>query len=184
MTTLQPASEDIIDVLRAQHARIESMFVELQTCPPRERQHLFNDLREFLAVHEAAEEIVLRPVSRRVVEGIADDRNAEEKEASTLLARLEDEGADSPGFTTGILELKDAVLRHARSEEALELPNLPADADERAKLGRRFLQAEALAPTHPHPSTTGSSAATAIVGPFASMLDRAKDALRQSDDVS
>lgn len=175
---MENTSQDIITVLHAQHDRIRGMFDQIESCTPAERQHFFDDLRQFLAVHEAAEELVLRPVTSRKVSEIADERNAEEKRASLLLARLEDDGADSPGFMEGIAELRVAVEAHAEREETLELPMLQADSDERQMLGRRLIQAESLAPTHPHPLTTGSTVATAITGPFASMMDSAKEALR------
>lgn len=178
--TAMPMSEDIVEVLQAQHERIRSMFELLMTSADGERQHLFDDLRAFLAVHEAAEEMVLRPATRKHhAESIADARNAEEKRAATLLADLEDQGTDSAEFLMGLAELRVAVEEHALMEERTELPRIVAEADmeERAMLGRRLIQAEKLAPTHAHPTTTGSTAATMLVGPFASMLDRVKDAL-------
>ena len=40
--------------------------------------------------------------------------------------------------------------------------------------------AEKTAPTHPHPSTAGSPAAQWAVGPFASLVDRARDAIKNA----
>ncbi|MCW2808878.1 MAG: Hemerythrin cation binding domain protein [Marmoricola sp.] len=36
---------------------------------------------------------------------------------------------------------------------------------------------EAVAPTHPHPSTAGSPVAQWALGPFASLVDRTRDAI-------
>jgi hypothetical protein len=47
-------------------------------------------------------------------------------------------------------------------------------------MGTALKAAEAIAPTHPHPSTAGSPAAQWAVGPFASIVDRTKDALRKA----
>jgi iron-sulfur cluster repair protein YtfE (RIC family) len=184
MTVDQASSEDISVVLIAQHQQIRAMFREVQTCPPAERQQAFEDLRAFLAVHEAAEEVILRPATRKHgADEVADERNLEEKHAAELLAELDDRQVDDLGFMEALERLKSEVEAHARKEEELELPRLisQTDAEERESLGRRLLQAERLAPTHPHPATTGSSTATALAGPFAAMLDRAKDALEGQD---
>lgn len=184
MTIPETASDDIAIVLRAQHDRIREMFAEVKASPLDERQHLFDDLRAFLAVHEAAEELILRPATRKhEAPEIADERNMEEKHASELLAELEDRDVDDLGFMQAFARLQMEVEEHARKEEEIELPRLIAatDRDEREMLGRRLVQAEKLAPTHPHPVTTGSTTATALTGPFASMLDRAKDMLQGQD---
>ncbi len=44
-------------------------------------------------------------------------------------------------------------------------------------MGSRVKAAEKVAPTHPHPSAAGSPVAQYVLGPFASLLDRSRDAL-------
>jgi hypothetical protein len=46
-------------------------------------------------------------------------------------------------------------------------------------MGTALKAAEAVAPTHPHPSTAGSPAAQWAVGPIASIVDRARDAVKK-----
>lgn len=177
-TVPDPDTDDIVVVLHTQHERIKGMFADVQSATGEARQDAFDSLRAFLAVHEAAEETLLRPVTRQAAgERVATARNEEEKEASTLLADLEDMDVASAEFADGLATLQAAVIRHAQSEEAEELPALVAEktAEERSKLGKAFKAAEAIGPTHPHPSTTGSSTAQLVVGPFAAMFDRAKD---------
>lgn len=71
-----------------------------------------------------------------------------------------------------------AVLEHARNEEELEFTALEAAVgeDELAKLADAVAVAERIAPTRPHPGVE-SAAANFAAGPFASILDRARDAL-------
>ncbi|MCQ4083678.1 hypothetical protein NGB36_24545 [Streptomyces sp. RB6PN25] len=45
-------------------------------------------------------------------------------------------------------------------------------------MGTRLLAVEKIAPTHPHPEVAGSPMAQAAIGPFASLVDRTKDALK------
>jgi hypothetical protein len=44
-------------------------------------------------------------------------------------------------------------------------------------MGRMMRVVETLAPTRPHPSTAGKPAAQYAVGPIASLLDHARDAV-------
>ena len=53
------------------------------------------------------------------------------------------------------------------------------DADERKRMASAVQAAEAIAPTRPHPGVE-SAKLNFIAGPFASMVDRARDALKQA----
>jgi hypothetical protein len=73
------------------------------------------------------------------------------------------------------------VLDHAQHEETYEFPKLQKelDADELKRLGAAVRAAEAIAPTRPHAGVE-SAKLNFAVGPFASMLDRARDVIRQA----
>jgi hypothetical protein len=173
--------DDVITVLLLQHVRVKELLAEVRDASGDERQRAFDELRELLARHETAEEVVLRPVTREAgAEEVADARNHEESEASHLLAELEKLDVDSPEFTSRFTAFAADVRRHADAEEAEEFPRVRAarTQEELVHLARLLLMAEKLGPTHPHPSTAGSPAAQAVVGPFAAMLDRARDAMK------
>ena len=76
-------------------------------------------------------------------------------------------------------EFQQSVLDHAEAEETQEFPLLRqnTDPDALVKARDRVKRAEAMAPTHPHPSAK-TTTANYVAGPFAAMLDRARDALR------
>lgn len=88
----------------------------------------------------------------------------------------------SAEFARGLARLEQDVSDHARHEETDEFPRILAEcsAREQQRLGERLLRAESAAPTHPHPGAAGSTAAQYTVGPFASLLDKAKDALSRA----
>lgn len=184
MTTVPDADQlpdsDVVGILLRQHARIRELFAHVRQAEGEHRQQTFDELRALLAAHETAEEMVLRPVSReKAGAGIADARNEEENEANHLLARLEELNVDSVEFEQDFATFEQAVLQHAEHEEHLEFPFVTdgVSEEQRTTMGRALLAAEKIAPTHPHPSTAGSTAAQWTVGPFASLLDRAKDAV-------
>ena len=173
---------DVVRILLEQHARIRDLFEEIRGSAGSRKRELFDELRQLLAVHETAEEMILRPTSRRVAgDDVVDARNHEEADANVVLARLEKLDPATPDFDTELAGFERAVLDHADLEERDEFSQVLTECDEseRRLMGAMLLSAEAVAPTHPHPSTAGSTAAQWAVGPFASMVDRTRDAIRR-----
>lgn len=126
---------------------------------------------------------MLRPVTTKIVsETVADARNQEEKEANAVLAELEKLDVDDPGFGARFAAFQKSVDRHAEAEEHEEFEQVVAtcDAQQRQQMGTKILAAEATAPTHPHPSVEPGSAKQRMVGPFAAMVDRARDAISKA----
>ncbi|MGW6566335.1 Rieske 2Fe-2S domain-containing protein [Streptomyces sp. NPDC054975] len=178
------AEDDIVEQLLQQHDRIRQLFAETLDADGEAKRRRFDELRGLLAVHEAAEEMVLRPVARRVAgKDEAAARNAEESRANEALAELEGLDVHSEEFDARLTAFQQAVEDHARHEEHEELPAIRArcDIEDRRSMGRRLRMAERLAPTHPHPTTAGSTAAQWTIGPFTALMDRARDAFRGSD---
>jgi hemerythrin superfamily protein len=172
--------DDIIGILLTQHARIRELFAEVHMSRGDQKRAKFSQLRALLAVHEAAEEMILRPVAKREAgESETAARNEEEQEAGGILAELERMNLSGSQFEAKLTEFEKAVGDHADHEEQEEFPVVRSrcSQEQRRKMGRRLLRAERTAPTHPHPAASGSSAAQWTVGPFASLVDRARDAL-------
>jgi hemerythrin superfamily protein len=174
-------SQNGIDFLLGQHQQVEKLLDAVKTGSGEAKKQSFDELRELLAVHETAEELILRPVTRNSVEGgkeIADARIAEENEAKDVLSQLEKLDVSSQEFTTMFESFAGDVQKHAHNEETYEFPKVQEsqDADALAKLEKALEVAEKMAPTHPHPSAR-STTATAVLGPFAALLDKARDAI-------
>jgi hemerythrin superfamily protein len=173
--------EDAIDFLLGQHRQVEQLIDQVKTASVESRGELFDQLREMLAVHETAEELVLRPVTKSTGEAgkrIADERIAEENKAKQVLADLEKLDPASDAFLVEFTSFAADVLEHATNEEQQEFPLVRRenDADRLSKLGTAMKLVEKVAPTHPHPSAK-TAAVTLAVGPFASLVDRARDAI-------
>ncbi|WP_422590835.1 hemerythrin domain-containing protein [Mycobacterium sp.] len=172
--------DDVIGFLKAQHNLIEDMFDQvLHASDPQAREKPFVQLRQLLAVHETAEEMVVHPRVRREVDAIdsmVDARLEEEHEAKELLSSIEKIDITSQQFIDELTKLRDAVMDHALHEESFEFPKLQRelDAEELKRLGTAVRAAEAIAPTRPHAGVE-SAKLNFAVGPFASMIDRARD---------
>lgn len=101
------------------------------------------------------------------------------KAANRVLARLDDLDATSAEFDTLFRKFQEMVLSHAAQEEEHEFPQVQKGRPEKdlASMGRVLLAVEKIAPTRPHPAAAGSPTLQWAVGPLASVLDRARDAL-------
>jgi hemerythrin superfamily protein len=181
VTTIS-SGQDVVEYLKIQHETIRRLFADTLDAPDAAAQEKsFTELRALLAVHETAEEMIVHPRVRRKVDGggkIVDDRLAEEHESKVALQELEKLDFGTAEFSKALIHLQQDVLAHAEKEESEEFTRIEdeLDPDERAKLTVAVEAAERIAPTHPHPGVE-SAAANFAVGPFVSMLDRAKDAL-------
>ncbi|WGL53015.1 hemerythrin domain-containing protein [Nocardioides sp. BP30] len=171
---------DAIGMLLEQHARIRDLFDQVKSATGEEKKDAFDALRALLAVHETGEELVLRPVTEKIAgERVALARNEEEKEANVVLAKLEKMSVEDADFDVQLAAFEQAVVEHAEAEEAEEFPQVISGCDEaeRRRMGTKLKAAAALGPTHPHPSVAGNRTAQLMTGPFASMIDRVRDAI-------
>ncbi|MEB3982010.1 hemerythrin domain-containing protein [Mycobacterium sp. 663a-19] len=177
--------DEVVAFLKAQHNLIEDMFDEvLHASDPQAREKPFVKLRQLLAVHETAEEMVVHPRVRREADAgdaIVDARLTEEREAKELLSQIEQLDITSRRFVDELTKLRDAVLDHAEHEENEEFPVLQREvgADDLKRMATAVRAAEAIAPTRPHAGVE-SAKLNFAVGPFASMLDRARDLIEQA----
>ncbi|SNR52552.1 hemerythrin domain-containing protein [Actinomadura mexicana] len=178
-------TEDVVDLLRAQHGRIRDLFDEVMKSEGAAREDAFRQLVKLLAIHETAEEEIVHPVARRLPggDGIVDDRLAEEREAKELLAELDGMDTGDPRFLKSLDKLRVDVLTHARAEERYEFDRLKDEFSPAQLKGfaAAVRAAEATAPTHPHPGVE-SATKNMLAGPLAAVSDRVRDMIRDARD--
>lgn len=177
-------STDVVALLMRQHGDIRNLFDRVEKSTGDERRDSFRELVRLLAVHETAEEEVLHPFARKAFPGgeqIVEERLAEEKEAKELLSRLDGMDTDDPKFMTELTTLRTEVMKHARSEERYEFIHLrrTTSVSRLEAMATALKAAEATAPTHPRPGVE-SGTKNAVLGPFAAMADRTRDAVRKA----
>ena len=173
--------DDVVRFLVRQHEQIKSLFAETVAASGEARERAFVELRRLLAVHETAEEEIVHPRAKRKIpngDKIIGARLDEEHEAKTLLAELEKLDVDTQSFTDMLTKLRDVVVEHAEHEEQQEFVKLEQELgdEELQGMGRAAKLAEAVAPTRPHAGVE-SQIANLFAGPFAAMMDRARDTI-------
>jgi hypothetical protein len=126
--TFVQSTDDVVKFLKDQHNLIKDMFEEVfSASEPKAREKAFMDLRQLLAVHETAEEMVVHPRARREVtngDEIVDARLAEEHEAKKQLSKLESMDVSSKEFIDELTKFRVAVGDHADHEENEEFNKL------------------------------------------------------------
>jgi hemerythrin superfamily protein len=177
------ADQDVVAMLIGQHGQIRNLFDAVETSSGDRRRDAFRRLVRMLSVHETAEEQVVHPFVRRTVPGgaaVVDERLREEREAKEVLSRLEDMDPEDPKFLPELQGLRTAVMTHARAEERYEFTHLRRvnDHTRLMAMAKSVRAAEMMAPTHPHPGVE-SAAANFLIGPFAAIADRARDAFQR-----
>ena len=175
-------ARDVVAFLKAQHEQIKAGFEEVLSASGTEREEAFLQLRRLLAVHETAEEEVVHPRARKEITGgeaVVDARLQEEHEAKEVLAELEKLDVNSEEFTSKFTTFRASVIAHAEAEETQEFDQLEEalDDEQLERMRNAVKLAESTAPTRPHPAAGESAVSNMMAGPFAAMLDRARDAI-------
>lgn len=180
-TDEQPDTHALLILVQRDHREIEQMLDLIEMTANGARRAAFENLVRKLAVHETAEEEVVHPLARRVgAEKVATNAVQEESTAKHALADLDGVDVDSNTFEQRFAALKRDVLAHAQREERDEHPRISANTtrDELETLGKVFGAAEAVAPTHPHPSIPPTAGANLVLGPIFAITDRVRDTIR------
>ena len=115
---------DIVESLRRDHDEARALLGRYYEVGGRE-QDWFCHLREALVRHEVAEEVAVYPAIRHAgdpVKETVDARLDEQRQAEQLSSELEKMEVGSAHFDEAFLQLREAVLGHAASEESTVFP--------------------------------------------------------------
>ena len=180
----ETAQQDAVRFLKEQHDTVRQLFKTIGEESGETRREQFEIVTRLLAVHETAEEEVVHPLSRTIIDAgdrVIDDRLEEERAAKEMLRELMEADIDSDGFEASLLLLRNAVLTHARYEERYEFPQLRAKvpAERLTSLASAVRAAEKMAPTRPHPGVE-TATQNLVAGPALAVADRVRDLVRDA----
>lgn len=176
-------THSIVSLLKRDHEHVAQLFALLESTASGDLEAYFCEVREKLVRHEVVEELIVYPAFRKAVPGgdaIADSCIAEQAKAEEMLAAMEHrDDRGSPSLRGQLVELRQAVLKHAAHEERDVLPALEAHEGhpELAGLGDLYEGALLAAPTHPHPHAPDSPPGNFIFSSISSTIDTVRDAM-------
>src|ERR1700712_544057 len=126
--TFVQSTDDVVQFLTAQPNLIKDMFDDVFSASSDDaREKAFVNLRQLLAVHETAEEMVVHPRARGELDHgseIVDARLKEEHDAKSQLQKLEKMDIGSKEFLNEFKQFQQSVIDHADHEETEEFNQL------------------------------------------------------------
>jgi len=180
MSVSDATSQDAVQLLTADHAEVETMFVQVEDGPGATDDLVQAIVRE-LSVHAAIEEQILYPAMRKSLpdgETLVQEAIDEHQQVKETLAAIEDAG--SPAERAPLLrDLIDEVRHHVDEEETELFPKLRASIGsvELREMGGKLAAAKKLAPTHPHPKAPNTPPGNLVGGIAAGLADKVRDAV-------
>ena len=155
-----------IDLLEQQHREVEKLFKKIEKAGPDEKEKLFDELADSLAVHAAIEEQHFYPATKDArTEELLQEAVEEHLSVKRIIADLLEMEPDDAQFDAKIKVLQEQVEHHVEEEEGELFPKVRKlhSKDELEDLGVLMEQtAEELkeqgAPRMEVPKETGSAA--------------------------
>jgi hemerythrin superfamily protein len=155
-----------IDLLKQQHREVEKLFKKMEKAGPEEKEKLFDELADSLAVHAAIEEQHFYPATKDArTEELLQEAVEEHLSVKRIIADLLEMEPDDAQFDAKITVLQEQVEHHVEEEEKELFPKVQKlhSKDELEDLGVLMEQtAEELkeqgAPRMEVPKETGSAA--------------------------
>jgi len=170
-------SSEVVKVLTEQHEELKALMARVRSSSEQDRKGGFDQLRCLLAAHEAAESEVVHRVACRDLgtdDHVVTERLAEEDQAGTAVARLEQLEVTSEEFASEFATFEKAVIAHAEAEEHKELPAVAGrlDARQEHEMVAALSQVAGLASQANRSVANGDS--------FAEMLQASRDHFKRS----
>ena len=155
-----------IELLEQQHREVEKLFDKIEKVESEEKQELFDEIADALAVHAAIEEQHFYPATKDArTEELLHEAVEEHLAVKRIIADLLEMEVDDPQFDAKIKVLKEQVEHHVEEEEKQLFPKVKKvhSKDELEDLGilmertARELKEQG-APRMQVPSETGAAA--------------------------
>ena len=180
------------EVLSKDHEEVKQMLAELERGPAAAtgadsdqlalRKKMVQQLVIEESKHEAVEEMYFWPVVRDALtngDSLADQAEAQEQEAKSVLDRLDKLAPAEPEFEALLAQFIGAGREHIAFEETTVWPHLRTvlSAEQADDLGRKLEEGKKTAPTRPHPHTPPSPGLLKTAGPAVAAADRLRNAV-------
>lgn len=170
---------NVIDLLENDHSEVNELFRRFQIADKAEtKDEIAKQIVHELSVHAAVEEQFVYPLVRLQLDGDTADHAIEEHaEVKELLTSVEKHDAGSTEHEKAMTEIIDSVRHHVEEEEGDMFARLRETTGEATleRVGTVVESAKKVVPTHPHPLVPGTATAQLVAGPWASIVDKARD---------
>lgn len=142
-------TNDIVDILKADHARVNAMFVAYETVEEDElKRALVANVIKSLSVHATLEEELVYPMLQSLMEEETLEAHEEHHLVKIAMAELADVCPCSKEAKAKMTVLSEMVRHHVKEEEGELLPRLKTTGVNLEELGSRFKRRRAEIMSH------------------------------------
>ena len=116
---------DAIELLKTQHKEVKGLFKRIEKAEEDEKQDLFEQLADALAVHAAIEEKHFYPATKNArTEELLQEAVEEHLSAKRLIADLMEMSPEDPQFDAKVAVLEEQIEHHVEEEEKELFPKV------------------------------------------------------------
>jgi len=116
---------DAIELLKTQHQEVKGLFKRIEKAEEDEKQDLFEQLADALAVHAAIEEKHFYPATKNArTEELLQEAVEEHLSAKRLIADLMEMSPEDPQFDAKVAVLEEQIEHHVEEEEKELFPKV------------------------------------------------------------
>jgi hemerythrin superfamily protein len=178
---------DAVNLLKADHKRVEGLFKQFEKTGPRAmatRRKLADQIIAELSVHAAIEEQDFYPAVRRLVPGQEDlalESLEEHHVVKWVLSEIDGRDPSDERFEPKMTVLIDLVRHHVAEEEGELFPAVrkALSRGDLQQIGDALETAKKTAPKRPHPRLADTPPTNLVMGAVAGAVDRAREATRE-----
>ncbi len=147
MATKSPTPTDAIELLTADHRKVEKLFKEYDKLVENEgsyneKESLSATICAELTIHAQVEEEIFYPAARDILdeEDLVDEAVVEHASAKDLIAQLADMSPDDDLYDAKVKVLSELIEHHVEEEEDEMFPKLKKAKLDTAALGPQMLE--------------------------------------------
>lgn len=139
---------DIIKLLKSDHKKVKDLFKEFDEILKEgnngnEKEKLVQQICEELTLHALAEETIVYPIAREVIddEELMNEAEVEHAGAKALISQLESMSPDDSHYDAKVIVLKEYIEHHVGEEEGImfaKLAKSKIDGTEMAAQVKKF----------------------------------------------
>ncbi len=122
---------DIVKLLKADHEKVKNLFDEFKDLSKKEnskrrKEKIVKEICEELTLHSLAEESIVYPATRDVIEDqiLMDEADVEHAGVKELISQLQSMNPDDSHYDAKVIVLSEYVEHHVKEEEKMILPKL------------------------------------------------------------
>lgn len=125
------ATRDIVKLLKADHEKVKNLFEEFKDLIEKEnsksrKEKIVKEICDELTLHSLAEESIVYPATRDVIEDqiLMDEADVEHASVKELISQLQSMNPDDSHYDAKVIVLSEYVEHHVKEEEKMILPKL------------------------------------------------------------